>query len=79
MNLVQAFAIIHDCARIKKLAGGLAMYPYTVEQVAEAAIEISHELRAQNDDLKKQLALVNKQLSIANARAAKGKTFVTGE
>jgi hypothetical protein len=71
MTIVQALAIINDCARIKKLAGGLAMYPYSVEQVVEAALEISHELRAQTSALQEQLKTVNAQLRMSNARAAK--------
>lgn len=71
MNIVQALAVVNDCARIKKIAGQLAMYPYSTDQLAEAALEIHHGLTQELNLVKDQLSVVKKQLSMANARAAK--------
>lgn len=71
MNIVQALAIVNDCVRIKKLVGMNADYPYTVEQIAEAAQEMHRTLSAELTHVKDQLSAAQAQLRAANARAAK--------
>jgi len=71
MNIAQALAIVNDCARIRKLAGQLAMYPYSTDQLAEAALMIHDTMAAERNLALDQLSVVKKQLSMANARAAK--------
>lgn len=71
MNIIEASRILNDCVRIQKLAGLQALYPYTIEQLADAGMAIKTTLEAQVMDLRSALKLAEMQKRAAEARAKK--------
>lgn len=67
MNIVEGLRILNDCARIKKLVGLNANYPYTLEQVVDAALIVKQEIDGFNERVK----LAEQRMRAAEARAAK--------
>jgi hypothetical protein len=71
MNILDASRILNDCQRIQKLAGLQAMYPYTIEQLAEAGMSIKTTLEAQLTETRAALKLSDMQKRAAEARSKK--------